>query len=764
MSYWKGPGKVTPAMAGLIVAAVFVFSAVVLAPARGPEPGPAEQTPAEPAERPGAASADAGDGAADSGRAPIELATRITKARVVAADNEPQNWLVHGRTYSEQRYSPLDQIKDANVDQLGLAWSYEMYTTRGLEASPIVVDGYMFLTGNWGVTHALDARTGEELWTFDPQVPGEWGRYGCCDVVNRGVAVWQGKVYVASFDGRLHALDAKTGKPIWQVDTINSTPPYTITGAPRVINGKVIIGNGGAELGVRGYFTAYDAETGEQLWRFYTVPGDPSKPVENPHLEAALKTWSMGEGYEGPGWWEIGGGGTTWDSMVYDPELNTLYVGTGNGSPWSRHVRSPGGGDNLYLSSILAVNPDTGELKWHYQTTPGDTWDYTATQHIILADLEIDGKLRKVAMQAPKNGFFYVLDRVTGELISAEPYTALNWATGFDKETGRPIENPDLDYKDKTQIILPGAIGGHNWHPMAFNPKTGLVYIPAMETFGIYADSQEVLEIKPRWWNTGMKWDAYYDEIMKTVEAGGELPYNRGILKAWDPVRQKEVWAVVHKDHWNGGVLTTAGNLVFQGTGDGWFRAYAADTGKKLWEVQTKTGIMAPPVTYAIDGVQYVAVLLGWGGAAITAGDARTAAAARYGNEGRLLVFKLGGTAELPPVTEKNLDIPEPPTDVTLTPAQLRKGGQLFMSACALCHGALAVSPGVIPDLRYMSPATHRNFKAIVGEGLLSHSGMAKFSDLFSDEEIDLIYGYIVERARQDRALAAATAAESEDG
>lgn len=773
MSYWKGPGSVTPAMAGLAIGAVFIVSALALGPggSTGTAPAPAEmdQTADTPASEEAGADAaaidtpEAGD-TADAAAVPsIEEATQITKARIVAADSEPQNWLSHGRTYSEQRYSPLTQVNADNVDELGLAWSYEMYTTRGLEASPIVVDGYMFVTGNWGVTHAIDARTGEELWMFDPEVPGEWGRYGCCDVVNRGVAVWEGKVYVASFDGRLHALDAKTGTPIWQVDTVNNTPPYTITGAPRVINGKVIIGNGGAELGVRGYFTAYDANTGEELWRFYTVPGNPDEPVENPHLEAAMDTWSMGEGYDGPPWWEVGGGGTTWDSMVYDAELNTLYVGVGNGSPWARYVRSPGGGDNLYLSSILAVNPDTGELKWHYQTTPGDTWDYTATQHIILADMEIDGDMRKVAMQAPKNGFFYVLDRVTGELISAEKYTLVTWASHVDMETGRPVETPESNYKDQTQVVLPGAIGGHNWHPMAYNPDTGLVYIPAMETFGIYADAYESYEIQERWWNTGMKWDAYYDEIIRTLEAEGDLPYNRGVLKAWDPVKQKEAWAVVHTDHWNGGVLTTAGNLVFQGTGDGKFRAYRADNGEQLLEIETKTGIIAPPITYAVDGEQFVAVLLGWGGAAITAGDARTASAARYGNEGRLLVFKLGGEAEYPEVIEKNLDIPEPPTDVQLSAMEIRKGGQLFMGTCALCHGALAVSPGVAPDLRYMSEGVHANFKDIVANGILAHSGMAKFSDLHTDEEFDLMYGYIVARAREDR-KAALAAQESQNG
>jgi len=499
-------------------------------------------------------------------------AATVDGARIAAADAEPQNWLAHGRTYGEQRYSPLAQINDGNVEQLGLAWSYATGTTRGLQASPIVVDGTMYTTGVWSVVWALDAKTGKVLWTYDPEVPRAWGRYACCDAVNRGAAVWKGSVYFATLDGRLIALDAKTGAKRWEVNTIDRSKPYTITGAPRVVKGKVLIGNGGGEYGVRGYFSAYDAATGKLAWRFYTVPGNPKDGFEHPELEQAAKTWH-GE------WWVHGGGGTVWDSMAFDPELDTLYVGTGNGSPWARDIRSPGGGDNLYLSSILALDPDTGRLKWHYQVTPADNWDYTATQHIILAELPIGGKTRKVLMQAPKNGFFYVLDRETGELLSADKYIPATWASHVDLETGRPVETADANYSKETKLIIPAAFGGHNWHPMAFNPKTGLVYIPAMQPMGIYPPSEEFKTTgkytrRDMFWNPGIDWNAYTDTIYSFLaQLNGQLPIDRGFLKAWDPVQKKTVWEIEHPAFWNGGLLTTAGNLLFQGTGDGRFVA-----------------------------------------------------------------------------------------------------------------------------------------------------------------------------------------------
>jgi quinohemoprotein ethanol dehydrogenase len=685
-------------------------------------------------------------------------AAPVTAERIIAADREPQNWLAHGRTYDEQRYSPLAQINDSNVAKLGLAWSYATNTTRGLQATPLVIDGRMYVTGVWSVVYALDAKTGRELWRYDPQVPRAWGRYACCDAVNRGVAAWGNALYLGTLDGRLIALDARTGRRLWEVNTIDRSKPYTITGAPRVVKGKVLIGNGGGEYGVRGYLSAYDARTGKLAWRFYTVPGNPKEGFEHPELEQAAKTWT-GE------WWVGGGGGTVWDSMAYDPELDTLYVGTGNGSPWNRAIRSPGGGDNLFLSSILALDPDTGRLKWHYQVTPADNWDYTATQHIVLADLVFDGKPRKVLMQAPKNGFFYVLDRVTGELLAADKYIPANWASHVDLKTGRPVETPEGDWTQGTRMIVPAPFGGHNWHPMAYNPRTGLVYIPAMQPAGIYTPSQEFLKSgrytrRDLFWNPGLDWNAYADTVDAILQqTGGKLPEDRGYLKAWDPIARRTRWEIEHPAFWNGGLLTTAGNLLFQGTGDGRFVAYAADTGETLWAVPTLVGIIAPPITYMVDGEQYVAVLAGYGGAGgVSGGDPRTMASARHLNEGQILAFKLGGTAPMPRIAERSHDIPEPPA-ITATPEQLQNGKYKYTATCMVCHGALVVSGGVVPDLRRLTPAKHALFKEIVYDGVMHGAGMPRMGDLLSEQDVRDIQAYVAERARQDRALAGARTA-----
>jgi quinohemoprotein ethanol dehydrogenase len=391
---------------------------------------------------------------------------QIDDERIKNAESEPGNWLAYGRTYEEQRFSPLDQINRESVSELDLVWYRDMQTTRALEATPIVVDGIMFVSSSWSRVYALNAVSGEEIWSFDPKVPKQWGRRACCDVVNRGVAVYKGQVYVGTIDGRLIALNANDGEVVWEVDTlIDHDRFYTITGAPRVARGKVYIGNGGAEFGVRGYLSAYDAASGDLAWRFYTVPGDPSKPFEHPEVEMAAKTWKGGE------WWKVGGGGTVWNSIVYDPEFNHLYFGVGNGSPWPRAVRSPGGGDNLFLSSIVAVDADSGKLQWYYQTTPGENWDYTATQDIMLADMEVDGVQRKVLMQAPKNGFFYVIDRSNGDLLRAHKFVHTTWASHVDLETGRPVENPDLDYIKDAKWVIPTSLGARNWQAMSFDAK-----------------------------------------------------------------------------------------------------------------------------------------------------------------------------------------------------------------------------------------------------------------------------------------------------
>jgi len=672
--------------------------------------------------------------------AAIQAATAdIDGSRIGNADSEPGNWLSHGRTYDEQRFSPLKTINTETAAELGLAWYWDTGTKRGLEASPIVVDGVMFSTGSWSVVWAHDAKTGELLWSYDPQVPREWGKYACCDVVNRGAAAWEGRIYSGTLDGRLISLDAGTGELIWEVQTTDRERPYTITGAPRIVKDKVIIGNGGAEYGVRGYVSAYDAATGAQAWRFYTVPGNPADGFENRAMEVAAGTWRGGK------WWEVGGGGTVWDSMSFDPELNLLYVGVGNGAPWNRYIRSPGGGDNLYVSSMLAINPDNGSLVWHYQTTPGDTWDYTATQHMILADIEIDGEMRKVIMQAPKNGFFYVLDRTNGEFISAEAYVPVNWASHIDPESGRPVENPDAHYANDAKEIQPAPYGGHNWHPMAYNQDTGLVYIPALELGFSYAQDN-AFKYDPEAWNTGVDFQQAVppkdpDEMIDALKAV------RGHLAAWDPVTQQEVWRVQHPGSWNGGLLSTAGNLVFQGRSDGYFAAYTADTGELVWEYPVGTGIIAAPVTYTVDGEQYVAVLAGWGGTFSLASGAPR----HRGNvlsEGRILAFKIGGEAELPPVNVTFIEIPEPPP-MEYTAEQVALGEALYHENCSVCHApGLTASGAGVPDLRYSDASVHAAWDAIVRGGAFAGKGMASFAHAVDEEGAEAIRAYVVEMTK----------------
>ena len=682
--------------------------------------------------------------AAPSRAEAIRAATAsINGERIEAADKEPGNWLAHGRTYDEQRHSPLTGISDENVGDLGLAWYWDTGTTRGLEATPIVVDGVMYTTGSWSMVWAHDAKTGELLWEYDPQVPRDWGKYACCDVVNRGVAAWEGRIYVGTIDGRLVALDAATGEVAWDILTIDKERPYTITGAPRIVKGKVVIGNGGGEYGVRGYVTAYDAVTGEQQWRFYTVPGNPAEPFEDEAMKLAAGTWRGGE------WWKVGGGGTAWDSFAYDPELNLLYVGVGNGSPWNRYIRSPGGGDNLFLSSIVALNPDDGSYVWHYQTTPGDTWDYTATQHMILADIELEGETRKVIMQAPKNGFFYVLDRATGEFLSAEAYVPVNWATHIDPETGRPVENPDAHYANDTKRIRPAPYGGHNWHPMAYNQQTGLVYIPVLDLPFKYGQDNG-FKFNPGEWNTGVD----FDETIPSADPDvivADLQDVKGHLTAWDPVEQKPVWSIQHAMSWNGGLLSTAGNLVFQGRADGAFAAYTADTGELLWEFPAGIGIIAAPVTYTVDGEQYVAVMAGWGGAYGLASGVP-----RHRNnmleEGRLMAFKVGGQAELPATQVTQIKLPEPP-DLEYTAEHVASGASLYARNCSVCHGGGVVSSGSLPDLKYASPTVHAAWDGIVLGGAYVSKGMPKFDHVLTAEDSHALHAYVVEALKGTIAL-----------
>ena len=672
--------------------------------------------------------------------APGDAETAVDHSRIVAADSEPGQWLSHGRTYDEQRFSPLQQINDLNVNQLGLAWSFDVRTNRGLEATPIVVDGVMYVTGAWSVVYALDAATGRLLWEFDPKVPRSVARKACCDVVNRGVAAWADQIFVGTLDGRLISLDAGDGSVVWEVVTVDRTLAYTITGAPRVVKGQVVIGNGGAEYGVRGYVSAYDASTGSLSWRFYTVPGNPADGFESDVMRRAAETWS-GQ------WWRLGGGGTGWDSMAYDSELDLLYIGVGNGSPWNRRLRSPGGGDNLFLASIVALRPDTGEYVWHYQVVPAETWDYTATQHMILADLQWRGAMRKVLMQAPKSGFFMILDRSTGELLSAEPFAEVNWASHYDPVSGRPIENPGQDYASAAATVKPSSGGAHNWQPMAFHPGTGLVYIPVMESIFRYQGVDEI-QPEPGFRNRGIvdsedpPGDAQFLSVLQKRIATGHL-------LAWNPLTQREAWRAEQRIPWNGGTLATAGNLVFQGGGDRRFRAFRADTGKALWEFETQTGVIASPITYTVGGEQYVSVLAGWGGSfGLISGVAQPPAPAR----GRVLSFRLDAAHTLPAIPER-APVPEPPASMDVPDEVVALGSRLYGRYCVFCHGTGMISGGTVPDLRRLPRTHHDNFDAIVRRGAFESRGMPGFGDVLDEDEVTAIHAFVIEKANEDARL-----------
>jgi len=681
-------------------------------------------------------------------------AGQVDRARLLNADTEPGNWFTTGRDFGEQHYSPLDSISRNNVGKLGQAWEYETFTQRGLEATPIVVDGVMYTSGPFGKAYAIDARTGEEIWYFDAHIDGQVMRGTCCDAVSRGVAVWKGKVYVGATDGRLFALDAATGKQLWVADTITDHKRgYSITGAPRIAGNVVVIGNGGAEYDARGYISAYDLDTGKLVWRFFTVPGDPALGFEHPELEMAAKTWDPHSR------WNLGLGGTVWDSIVYDPELDLLYVGTGNAALYNRSERSPSGGDNLFLSSILALRPETGRMVWYYQEVPGDMWDFTATQPMVMADLKIGGKLRKVLMQAPKDGFFYVLDRETGELISAKNFMPQNWAKSLDPETGHAtVDREKVDYSDGVKLIFPSAIGAHSWHPMAFSRDTGLVYIPAMHGGNYMYDPTRGHTYRPGLSNSGMKslLSGTTDfshlslpaDLKKTLMSGELLkgapdPEMYGMLIAWDPVRQKQVWGYRTSGPMDrAGVLATGGGLVVSGSITGKLRFFDDRTGKLLREIETGSSIVAAPMTYTVDGEQYISVMAALGGGIFTQSPPPDSATYKYGNMGRILTFKLGGGPvsvpdPLPPVGP----VPKPPRQ-TASAEVIAHGDDLFHSYCAACH--LNSPRGYPPDLTRLSKATHEDFMNIVHDGARRLRGMPQWDDLLSREDVKAIHAYLI--------------------
>ena len=624
------------------------------------------------------------------------------------------DWPSYGLDYAETRFSKLDQVNAGNVKDLGLAWSYNLESTRGVEATPLVVDGIMYVTASWSVVHAIDVRTGKKIWSFDPKVDKSKGFKGCCDVVNRGVALYQGKVFVGAYDGRLIALDAATGQPVWEKDTIvDHSKSYTITGAPRVFKGKVIIGNGGAEYGVRGYVTAYDADTGEQKWRWFTVPGDPSKPFEDASMAKAAKTWDPSGKY-----WEAGGGGTAWDTLAFDPELNLMYVGTGNGSPWARSKRSPKGGDNLYLSSIVALNPDTGKYVWHYQETPGDNWDYTATQPMILADLKIDGKPRKVILHAPKNGFFFVIDRTNGKFISAKNFVEVNWATGYDKN-GRPIEIAAARQNEKPGDSIPGPFGAHNWHSMSFNPQTGLVYLPAQNIPLNLMDDKDwkFNENAPARPHAALGWNTAHVHQRRAAQEQAHGPPGRlGPGGAEGSLGRGARLAVErrHADHRRQPGVPGHGRRSPR-------RLQREDRREAVGDA-TGTGVVAAPATYMVDGKQYVSIAVGWGGVYGLA-----ARATERQGPGTVYTFVVGGNAPKPEFVQYRMD--KLVQGVKYDPAKVPDGTLLYVSNCVFCHGVPGVDRGGnIPNLGYMNASCIENLDKSVFKGPAMERGMPDFS------------------------------------
>jgi quinohemoprotein ethanol dehydrogenase len=657
---------------------------------------------------------------------PLEKALAAMARIDGAAIEDPSragDWLSHGRTYAEQRFSPLAQVTRDNVQQLGLAWYLDLPAKGTVEATPLVADGVIYTTGSWGVVHAVDARTGRMIWTHDPGAQARASEAVVWDR-NRGVALYQGKVYVAVADGRLIALDARDGKLVWTAQTFDRDIPYGSTGAPRVFDGKVIIGQSGGDIGTRGFASAYDAATGKLLWRFHAVPGNPADGFESEAMRMAAGTWT-GE------WWKYGGGGNPWNAFAYDPALRLVYIAMGNGGPWNQAVRSPGGGDNLFLSSIVAVDVDTGEYAWHYQGTPGENWDYAATMDLVLADLTIGDRPRKVIMQAPKNGFFYVLDRATGELISAEKYVKVTWAERVDLATGRPVEAPGIRFDAGPVDIWPSPAGGHNWYPMSFSPQSGLVYFAYREAGLRY----EALDLTQYEFRAGV-----FDSSLKRGPVGGA---SEGGVMAWDPVRQREAWRHPLATMFAGGTAATAGGLVFAGTGDGRLLAFDDRDGTLLWEAPTHNAVMGGPAVFSVDGEQYVAVMAGIGGG-MSQEHGLVPMGYRYGVDRRLLVFKLGGKATLPPKPEPlpALEIPPPSSD-----PRVQRGADLYVAHCGSCHGPAVINSGGAPDLR-RSPLLD-NLDAVLFDGVLTGAGMPSFSKYLRRDEAEALKAYLFDRARR---------------
>ena len=664
----------------------------------------------------------------------------VTDERVINSPaEEPGSWLTYGQNFKEQRFSELTQINTDTIDQLGLAWTKQIgdYNMR-MQGTPIVVDGVMYVTNGWSVIYALDATTGEEIWNYDPKVDKSSIRLACCGPAhNRGAAVYEGKVFVGTFDGRLIAVDANTGQEVWDVDTWipEGLGRFNITGAPRAAAGKVYIGQGSGESGHRrGYVTAYDANTGEVDWRFFLVPGDPNQPFEHPEMELAAQTW-------GGEWWKYGGGGTAWNSLVYDEEFNSLYIGVGNGAPWPREIRSPGGGDDLFLSAIVSVDVDTGRMNWYYQTTPGDNWDYSSAMDMALGEIEFGGEQRKVVLQAPKNGFFYVIDREDGELLRALPYTeGIDWATHVDMETGRPVENPDVVYESEPQWIMPANSGAHNWEPQSWDNELGLMYFYYHDIANFYSLDEGFVEtgeyeIRERGLSLGWGEGEYRRRL---IEEADPRPESQAYVGAFDPITGGYKWRHELESDYNGGVVATRGGLLFHPEGTGELSVRDTENGEVLWRYKAPGTFRSTSVmTYQVGNSQYVATMMN-GNRAIDLG-------------GTVLVFKLNGDLELPIPEIVQAEVPELPDD-DFGVAQISEGDDLYHAQCASCHGGIGIPNEVAivaPDLRLMNLNTHSEMADIVIGGSRAERGMPEFEDTITPSQLESIRAFVVEQARR---------------
>ena len=697
-----------------------------------------------------AAVSDPVAGGAAEARAPAW----VDAARLDTVEREPGQWFTGGRDAAGSYHSPLTAINTQTAPRLGFAWDYTLGTHRGLEATPVVVDGVMYTAGNFGRVYALDAATGKARWVYDPQIDGQWGRYACCDAVNRGIAVWKGRVYVAALDGFLHAIDAATGQRLWKADTLPARgphTPYTTTGAPLVAGNLVVIGAGGGDFhGVRGYVAAFDLDTGRMRWRFYTVPRDPAQgDQDQPHLTQAVRTWDPRHR------WDSGAGGAVWDGIAYDAALDLVYVGTGNASPYDIKEGGRTGGDDLYSDSIIAVHADSGQLAWYYQVVPGDMWDFDSTQKMILADLDLGQGTRRVLMQASKDGYFYVLDRATGAFISANNFAVVNWTLGIAPDTGRPIPNPAVDYSGSPKLVSPWEGGAHGWQPMSYDPQARRVYIPVQEAPNVIIEAihRRAGLVEGQFTSPAFP-PEFYDPAdlaslygaLPSIEAlggGGSPRKRRGFLRAWDPVRNRLVWEVPTYGGWDGGVMSSAGGLVFQGDEAGALNVYAADSGKLLKRIELGTAVMAAPMTYEVGGVQYVAVMAGFGGGDLLLPFPEGSAPQRYGNEGRIIALRLDGGAVPLPAEVTLPPLPQPPSRMG-SRAQIAAGEVLYNRYCSRCH---VFGQAMLPDLRRLSAQKHALFNSIVLEGALSPLGMGRFDDVLNRADAAAIHAYVIDES-----------------